>query len=301
MSYVKTYNPVTILSQTQWQSLQVDNYQSLVTTIDAHRQRVQRGEKHPIIDFLFEYYHFKPAKLLEWSPGLGIILRGSSSDEFLNKRAFTKSTQGVFVAPEAFPDKRREGLEWTINLLKQTLVNQPVFKCFGLHEWCMIYDKSDIRHPNLPLRLAHNEIRETASANTIQCTHYDAYRFYSNDAKVFNHQALHRADMLKNEQPGCLHNNMDLYRWAYKYYPWIGSDIIREAFLLAVEIRSTDMRASPYDVSEFTNLPAIKVETNQGKSEYIQHQRHYFAKAQVIRKSLLQKLLELREMITKIK
>ena len=44
---------------------------------------------------------------------------------------------------------------------------------------------------------------------------------------------------------------MDLYKWAYKFYPWTPSDLIADAFELAVEIREIDMRASPYDLGVY--------------------------------------------------
>ena len=53
-----------------------------------------------------------------------------------------------------------------------------------------------------------------------------------------------------SEQPGCIHANMDLYRWAYTSMPWIGSDVLWACFALAVELRVLDMEAGPYDLRE---------------------------------------------------
>ena len=262
--------------------------------VEAHRKRSNRREKHPIIDFLFEYYHFKPAKLLEWSPGIGVNLSGSAIDQFAGKKGFTQTAHGVYINPDLFPTERIEGLDWTIELLKQTAKRKPAFNCFGLHEWCMIYEQSDIRHPQLPLRLSHNDVRQISETHSVQCTHYDAYRFYSSSAKSFNRQPLIRESMQADEQPGCLHNNMDLYRWAYKFHPWVPSQLITRAFLLAIQIRHTDMRASPYDVSALTNSAPIKIETQQGKSEYVEQQKQYYKMAQPLRKLLLQSLCSLR-------
>ena len=30
--------------------------------------------KHPVHDFLFTYYSFRPAQLRRWSPGYGVVL-----------------------------------------------------------------------------------------------------------------------------------------------------------------------------------------------------------------------------------
>ena len=271
------------------------NLTKLEWIVNAHRQRAIKNEKHPIIDFLFNYYHFKSSKLLQWSPGLGFYLNGNQADKFLIQKGFNRNHHGVFVDPLSFPSDRIAGLEWTINLLDKTLQNKPQFNCFGLHEWCMVYEESDIRHPQLPLRLSHQQTRAVVERHNIQCTHYDAYRFYSASAVNFNKAKLDRNSMSRYEQPGCLHTNMDLYRWAYKFHPWVSSELVATTFLLALEIRETDMRASPYDVSDYTNKPAIAIETTQGKSEYVELQKDFTERAQPIRKQLLCKLRELRE------
>ena len=283
------------LQEKAWLAQQAKNTQVLQPMIMAHRQRRLNGEKHPIVDFLFDYYHFKPSKLLQWSPGIGLYLTGSQTDKFLTQKGFNRSNHGVFVDPLSFPCDRIAGLEWTINLLDKTLKNKPQINCFGLHEWCMVYEKSDIRHPQLPLRLSHQQTRAVVERHNIQCTHYDAYRFYSASAVNFNKAKLDRDGMSRHEQPGCLHTNMDLYRWAYKFHPWVSSELVAATFLLALEIREIDMRASPYDVSDYTNKPAIAIETTQGKSEYVELQKDFTERAQPIRKQLLCKLRKLRE------
>lgn len=36
--------------------------------------RRERGEKHPVEDFLFTYYTLKPGQFMRWHPGAGVIL-----------------------------------------------------------------------------------------------------------------------------------------------------------------------------------------------------------------------------------
>jgi len=72
-------------------------------------------------------------------------------------------------------------------------------------------------------------------------------------------------------------------------------ELITQTFLLALEIRETDMRASPYCMKQFSDLPAIKIETPKGKAEYINHQRMYFERSQPLRLALLNKLKQLYE------
>ena len=41
-----------------------------------HLERHARGDRHPVLDFLFEYYPYSPGKLRTWHPGIGIVLQG---------------------------------------------------------------------------------------------------------------------------------------------------------------------------------------------------------------------------------
>ena len=282
------------LEEKVWQRQESELCEQLQPIVEAHRQRRISGVKHPVIDFLFEYYHFKAPKLLEWTPGIGVYLLGQQANKFVTKRGFNQNEYGVFINPNSFPTDRIDGLDWTINMLLQTFSRKPQFNCFGMHEWCMIYEKQDIRHPALKLRLSHDKTRNVVEQHPVKCTHYDAYRFYSDTAVKFNQTKLSRETIPNHEQPGCLHTNMDLYRWAYKFYPWVSSDLIRRAFLLALDIRETDMRASPYDLDQFCDLPAIEIETAAGKVEYIKLQQAYFELAQKIRLELAENLRDLR-------
>ena len=290
MQHQANLRNTTVVAENKWLLQRRKHIQRLSPVVNEHRERAQNGCKHPVIDFLFEYYHFKPAKLLDWSPGIGVTLAGDQSLDFLSKNYFCKSNLGVFVNPSCFPKNRCAGLNWIINLLQATQLRKPSFGCFGLHEWCMVYEQSDIRHTELPLRLAHSQIRKIVEQSPVQCSHYDAFRFYSESAKKFNRHKLTRTDMTGHEQPGCLHSNMDLYRWSYKFHPWLASDLVAEAFMLALEIRETDMRASPYDVSDYTSHPAIKIETKSGKEQYANLQKGYYRKAHVLRQILIREL-----------
>jgi hypothetical protein len=60
-----------------------------------------------------------------------------------------------------------------------------------------------------------------------------------------------------------------------------------EAFLLALDARQIDMRASPYDLSEFGFAP-IKIEDQAGRIEYIAAQRSLSERARPIRLRLIE-------------
>jgi hypothetical protein len=88
------------------------------------------------------------------------------------------------------------------------------------------------------------------------------------------------------EQPGCLHGNMDLYKWAYKLSPASPSDLTADCFDLAREVRELDMRAAPYDLGPLGYEP-VEIETPAGKATYVDAQRDFGARAQVLRRRLI--------------
>ena len=122
--------------------------------------------------------------------------------------------------------------------------------------------------------------------NRVRCSHFDAFRFFTPAARSLNVLQPTREGQLANEQPGCLHANMDVYRWAYKLSPLVSSDLVADCFELALEIRALDMRASPYDLAELGFDP-IPVETAEGRAEYARQQREFADRAAVLRQRLI--------------
>jgi hypothetical protein len=79
---------------------------------------------------------------------------------------------------------------------------------------------------------------------------------------------------------------MDLYKWAYKLTPALPSELVMDCFELSWRIRAMDMRASPYDLAEW-GYPPVRIETPQGKAEYVEYQRAFAVEAQALRQRLL--------------
>jgi hypothetical protein len=133
------------------------------------------------------------------------------------------------------------------------------------------------------------EIADVVDAQELKCTHYDAFRFFVPGARSLNHLILTREGQHKNEQSGCLHANMDVYKWAYKTVPIIDSELLFKTFELAKEIRILDMQATPYDLTEWGYEP-VKTETAEGKNEYVRRQKDFSARAQILRVELIAKI-----------
>lgn len=278
-----------ILDQSTWQARQLSHEARVRPWTDPHQARASRGEKHPVYDFLFGYYAFRPSWLRRWHPGIGTVLTGPESSEFLSRRDYRQTPEGVTVDPTALPPQRRETVVWLHQLLT-TLEERPAFfGCFGLHEWAMVYRESNdtVRHATWPLRFPPEEIAQIVERHTLCCTHYDAFRFFTPPSRPLNRWQPTRDTMAAHEQRGCLHANMDLYKWASKLVPYTPSELLADCFALARDIREIDMRASPYDLSKLGFAP-IPIETEAGRAEYERQQRVFAQRGQPLRQRLIE-------------
>ena len=120
----------------------------------------------------------------------------------------------------------------------------------------------------------------------VQCSHIDAYRFFTRAAEPRNTLTPTRETQQQLEQPGCLHATMDLYKWAYKLGPAVPGDLLADCFALAADVRELDMRASPYDLTGL-GWTAVAIETPEGKAEYVAAQRGFAARGASLRGRLL--------------
>lgn len=256
----------------------------------GHRERRARGEKHPVEDFLFEYYGHRPAQLRRWHPGLGVAL--AEAPEYAAWSGYVVDDDGVArVDDEGVIARRGRAVAFVRGLLEATLSRPPHLGCFGMHEWAMVYRLApgEQRHEQLPLRLGQAQTDAVVERHQVRCSHFDAYRFFTEPARPLNQLRPTREGQVGLEQPGCLHAGMDLYKWCFKLSPLIPSALTLDAFELARETRTLDMQASPYDVSGL-GLSAVPVETAAGKAEYLERQRELAGRSNALRRRLLEVL-----------
>lgn len=235
--------------------------------VEPHLARRRAGIKHPVHDFLFTYYSYRPAQLLRWTPGSAVLAR--------EKQPLVEALLRLLTATESRPAN---------------------FGCFGMHEWAMVYrtaESGETRHPR-PLRLGGPATDAVVESHRIACSHFDAYRFFTPAASPLNTLQPGSADRADFEQSACLHGNMDLYKHAFRLSPMVCSDLVADAFELAWDVRILDMRAAPYDLSGLRMDPTgeewtpIAVETTEGKREYAEIQRHFAERAGTIRRRLIE-------------
>ncbi len=277
---------VRVLEAEEWQGVESARRAFINPWLESYRERRARRASHPVHDFLFTYYKMNRQTLSRWRPMLDMRLKGDEASAFLEDDRYRRFDNGVGLDRGAMSDKDRERVEWARNLIERSLGRSPRFSCFGLHEWAMLYKTDQIRHQTTRLRLSRSEIERVVESNSIHCTHHDAFRFFTDAARPLNAVQPGREDRAENEQFGCVHFNMDLYRWCYKMNPWIGSELLDDCFRLAIDARALDMRASPYDLSEYGYDP-IRVETAEGREFYREEQRSIFERGQPLARRLL--------------
>ncbi|MFC3298184.1 3-methyladenine DNA glycosylase [Arthrobacter agilis] len=281
---------LTRLPEAEWQARERLHQERVAVFADPYLERRSRGAKHPVEDFLFTYYTQKPGQLLRWHPGAGVLLQGAAQHR-AGWKYYTEDDGDARVDPLRFLTERRDAVDFARLILARTAARPAQFGCFGLHEWAMTYRSAvnGVRHEYLDLRLGAAGTDDVVESARIRCTHFDAFRFYTPQAVPLNELTPTRESQRDLEQPGCLHANMDLYKWAYKLTPLLPSEIVMDCFELSWRIRSMDMRASPYDLAPWDYAP-IRIETTEGKAEYVRLQRGFAEESQVLRGRLLDAL-----------
>jgi hypothetical protein len=261
-----------VLDEPAWRARAEAHEARVDALVGDHLARRGSGLKHPVHDFLFTYYSFRPAQLRRWSPGYGVALVGGPD-------------------PVAAADvmARRELVDCTHALLVATATRPANFGCFGMHEWAMVYRlaEEETRHPAYPLRLGPDGTDAVVEGHRIACSHFDAYRFFTAPARPLNTLDPRAHDRPAYEQPACLHAGMDLYKHAFRLSPLVPSELVADCFELARDIRVLDMRASPYDLSDLDYEPVL-VETAEGKQEYAAAQRAFAERGAPLRRRLIE-------------
>ena len=62
------------LCQSVWKEKIAVHEKKISPFVNDFRSRRARGQAHPVVDFLFTYYSYRPGQLLKWSPGINLAL-----------------------------------------------------------------------------------------------------------------------------------------------------------------------------------------------------------------------------------
>lgn len=208
-----------ILSPEDWSAQQHEHEKQATDRLERFRHP---GSYHPVFDFLFEYYPVRPSHLKRWHPGVGTALAGTPPHA--EWRDYYATSEGITVDLASFLERRGDSVRYISNLLRRSATNPVHFDCFGLHEWAMVYHTDSPRH-SLPLRLGADGTNRVVDEHSIKCSHYDAFRFFTPPARPLNLTVLHRENQPDNDQAGCVHVTMDLYKWAWKLGPLVPGEL----------------------------------------------------------------------------
>jgi hypothetical protein len=298
---------IELLDEATWRARAAAHEARVDTFVAPHLARRAERVKHPVHDFLFTYYSQRPAGLRRWHPGYGVALAGGEEYAGLKgyvvisagsmRRSTSSTTEGASSVVEpvettsvspAYVASQRPLLESLHALLTATAGRTASFGCFGLHEWAMVYrmGEEQTRHADWPLRLGPDGTDRVVESHRIACSHFDAFRFFTEPARPLNTLAPSSGDRPAFEQPGCLHAGMDLYKHAFRLTPMICSDLVADCFELARDIRVLDMRAAPYDLAGLGFEP-VRIETPEGKQEYAAAQRRFAQRGAPLRQRLI--------------
>ena len=292
-------DPRELLDRPGWHKLRADHRARATALLVPVLERRRRGERHPVEDFLFDYYTLRPGQLIRWHPGVHRVL-ADAAEEFGGLRDHRVRDGAVEVDAAGIAARRAHTIAWVRRLLTAERAGPASFGCFGMHEWAMVYGlrADQARHAPLPLRLAPDEVREVVDRVGLRCSHFDAFRFFTPDAAPRNTVQLSRGDQEAHDQGGCLHANMDLYKWAGKLLPLTPPELLLDSYELARDVRVLDMRASAYDLRGLGYSP-VPVETVAGRADYVAQQRDLAARAAVLRDRILD-LLDVIERVSRV-
>ncbi|MBP2337953.1 3-methyladenine DNA glycosylase [Saccharothrix coeruleofusca] len=279
---------VVVLSEAEWTARRDAHAARVRAWTGPHHERKAAGIKHPVLDFLFSYYSHRPSRLERWHPGPGVLLEGGKARDYLRWPVYRETADGVELDVAAFARERAKTVAFAHRLLTATASRAPRFGCFGLHEWAMVYRQrpDQVRHRAWPLRLGSAGTDAVVESQRVQCGHFDAFRFFTPQARPLNALQPTRETQVDLEQPGCLHASMDLFKWSYKLDPATPSELVADCFELALRVRELDMRASPYDLAEL-GYPPVPIETAEGRAEYVRRQSAFAEQAAPLRAALI--------------
>ena len=279
--------PVEVLTSEQVRARRAAHESRVDAWIEPHLERRREGVAHPVHDFLFTYYSQRPAALRRWHPGYGVVVGGPEAWDYLDLKGYVAVSSGATVCDD-YVASQQVLLTTLLRLLKATASRPAQLGCFGMHEWAMVYrlDQDQVRHASWPLRLGPEGTDEVVEGHKIVCSHFDAFRFFTEEARPRNTLQPGRDDRAELEQPGCLHAGMDLYKHGFRLSPMVPSELVADCFALARDIRVLDMRASPYDLSALGYSP-VRIETTEGKQEYVAAQRSFAERGAPLRDALI--------------
>src|SRR6187455_500405 len=116
-----------VLAEDEWSAAAEDHRARVRRWTGPHLERRQAGLAHPVLDFLFTYYAYRPAQLERWHPGPDVLLRGSAALSYLGSPGYVwdEAADGVRLEPTALPPRFAATAGFVRSLLAATASRPP--------------------------------------------------------------------------------------------------------------------------------------------------------------------------------
>ena len=147
---------------------------------------------------------------------------------------------------------------------------------------------TQVRHAGWPLRLGGAGTDEVVESHRIGCSHFDAFRFFTDAGAAAQHPAARAATTGRRSSsraactPGWTSTSTPSGS-----RPLVPSELVADCFELARDIRVLDMRASPYDLTALGYAP-VRSRRPTGKQEYVAAQRAFAERGAPLRQRLVE-------------
>ena len=142
----------TVLEPAEWLPRAPAHAARVDAWVQPHLARRRTGEKHPVEDFLFDYYHLSPAKLRRWHPGAGVVLAGPEAAAVPGARGLPAGRRRRHGRPATGSPGTGAGCATCAGCSSPPRRGRASYGCFGLHEWAMVYRQpaDQVRHARPP-------------------------------------------------------------------------------------------------------------------------------------------------------
>ena len=161
MGAMQTEAPVTRaplhLERHEWTDLAVQHRKRMESLLypehaehgSTLKERRHAVDQHPIYNFLHTYYRYSAESLMRYSPGPGVRLLDTdmTSNSGLLHSVLLLLCCGRSVHRQDKLNSLRQPRDFM-----NTIDKQPVFSCYGLHEWAMLYKGHEKHQKQLDLR-----------------------------------------------------------------------------------------------------------------------------------------------------
>jgi hypothetical protein len=155
-----------LTSRAAWRN-QANEHRQIVSQWTSGRlSRRAIGEKHPVDDFLFDYYPISPAKLASWFPTFDEALEAQSQDySDFNERIYAFNG-GCIALRSSWLVEHEPKAQYAVEFLSRVATREAKIGCHALHEWAMVLEVDAVRHTDWPLRLTQCAAAKSNRANS---------------------------------------------------------------------------------------------------------------------------------------